>query len=84
MQLRGSALALESEIWKFRTRSGPYLLGTHKDSAESNLPEKKLHEVLESVQKHISKAGSISDTGFCTETRTFHTHNHCNEFERSY
>ena len=63
MQLRGSALLLESEIWKFRTRSGDYLLGKGKDSAESNLPEKMLHGELEKVQQHISKAGSVSDTG---------------------
>lgn len=71
MQLRGSALSLESEIWKFRTRSGAYMIGTHKDSAESSLPERKLHEVLETVQQHIAKAGNVNETTFYSSLEIF-------------
>ena len=37
-QLRGAALALESEIWKFRTRSGPYARGSSFSDAMSDRP----------------------------------------------
>ena len=120
MELRGGALTLESEVWKFRTRSGPYrprlprpggrpgdsstlrvsrsesilygacvwarralnghqrrppapgaVLGQHKVSDESVRPEKKLHEVLTFIQNHISKAGSVSETGFYSTVEIF-------------
>ena len=67
-ELRGAALTLESECWKFRTRSGIYKLaqtatpngggGGGDSSAET------LRQVLESVRQHVAKSASVSETAF--------------------
>ena len=64
-QLRGAALALESECWKFRTRSGIYVVSSAiAATAASNSSEEALRQVLESVRQHVGKSASVSETAY--------------------
>eukprot|EP00282_Hemiselmis_andersenii_P037558 CAMPEP_0169426518 /NCGR_PEP_ID=MMETSP1042-20121227/250_1 /TAXON_ID=464988 /ORGANISM="Hemiselmis andersenii, Strain CCMP1180" /LENGTH=1005 /DNA_ID=CAMNT_0009536455 /DNA_START=113 /DNA_END=3128 /DNA_ORIENTATION=- len=62
-QLRGSSLALESEIWKFRTRCSRYSLGGKAASSiYAKDTEGELLMVVEEVKQHTLKAASVMNT----------------------
>lgn len=71
-QLRAAALALESEIWKFRTRSGAYALSSGLgmgSSAASNgrgsrAPELMLRAMTEELSSHVLKSASVGTSAF--------------------
>ena len=69
--LRGAAVALESEIWKFRTRSGKYAMN-HKDETISNGPTMLL-AALEEVKQHVTKSASIGGTRLFSSFELFGT-----------
>ena len=62
-QLRGAALAIESEVWKFRTRTGVYT--THQITTSggfSTEAEENLQTFLEDMKDHVLKSASILET----------------------
>jgi hypothetical protein len=60
-QLRGAALSLESEIWKFRTRVGVYAM-TEKMSTYSREPERLLLAFQTDLAQQVSKSAGLLDT----------------------
>lgn len=58
--LRGAALELTGEIWKFRTRTGNYAManGSSKDA------ERYLQQYLNSIKEHVQKSASVNESGF--------------------
>lgn len=68
-QLRSAALALESEIWKFRTRSGSYMIaGSRQEPQEV---EEKLHAFVDATRQHVLKSATISETAFLSHFNLF-------------
>jgi len=74
-QLRGSALRLESEIWKFRTRTGVYsssssAMGTPYISR--GIAEQKAEQALQAaivmVQDAVQQKSGLTDTSFYSTT----------------
>ena len=63
-QLRGAALAIESEVWKFRTRTGPYLKSADSALAQE---EESLLDFLEQMKQHVYKSASVMDTAFYSQ-----------------
>jgi hypothetical protein len=63
-QLRGAALAIESEIWKFRTRTGSYSQGVRSSHIQE---EDVLLEFLEQMKQHVYKSASVMDTAFYSQ-----------------
>jgi len=59
-QLRGAALSLESEIWKFRTRVGQYSIINHDSYTRE--PERKLLEFQTDLVDQVTKAAAILET----------------------
>ena len=70
MQLRGAALNLEAEIWRFRARCGPYAL-SGSNWLQSRAAEQHLLESVESIAQHVAKAASVSDTSFFARFEVF-------------
>jgi hypothetical protein len=71
-QLRGAALSLESEIWKFRTRTGQYTLPSSSGlNQHSRHAEKQLMACLESTSQHVSKSASVMETTFFAKFDVF-------------
>ena len=71
-QLQGAALGLESECWKFRTRSGIYTLATASSSGGAfSSSEEALRQVLESVRQHVAKSAAVSETAFGSTVELF-------------
>ena len=66
-KLRTAALTLESEVWKFRTRTGAYsapqkgYLSTNRD------PERKLYENLQILTKQVYESAGVMDTTFAAK-----------------
>jgi len=64
-QFRGAALALESEIWKFRTRSGSYnALG---NGVSQRGAEERLQEISELIKQHVLKSANMMNTAFMSK-----------------
>ncbi|KAK3266061.1 hypothetical protein CYMTET_25291 [Cymbomonas tetramitiformis] len=66
-QLRSAALTLESEIWRFRTRSGPYSLNCANVIGEGTLsrePELHLLHATQEMSRLVLKSASVVDTAF--------------------
>jgi len=61
-QLRGASLALESEVWKFRTRTGDY--GTKKEDSGVGMrdAELKLQNYSEVIKQHVVKSATVMNT----------------------
>eukprot|EP01046_Picozoa_sp_COSAG06_P053542 COSAG06_NODE_9284_length_1939_cov_1.044022_2_plen_392_part_00 len=73
MTLRGAALAIESEVWKFRSRCSHYgrarvMGGTQVQEKDS---EAAFRESLENVKDHVSKAGAVGETSFYSSIEVF-------------
>lgn len=78
--LRGAALALESEIWKFRTRSGQYALhrkaGAKFQRVEmaefaSMTAEKMLHDSLILLRQSAAEAAGLKHTAFFSDQGSY-------------
>jgi hypothetical protein len=71
-QLRGAALSLESEIWKFRTRCGSYSIagkmGIHSVSRES---ERRLMDFQSVLVQQVSKSAGLLDTSLHAQFELF-------------
>jgi hypothetical protein len=71
-QLRGAALSLECEIWRFRTRTGHYSIsakvGFERYSKEA---ERKLLMHLETINEHVSKSASVMETTYFSSVDLF-------------
>jgi hypothetical protein len=71
-QLRGAALSLECEIWRFRTRTGQYSIsakaGFERYSKEA---ERTLLTHLETINEHVSKSASVMETAFFSNVEMF-------------
>jgi hypothetical protein len=64
-ELQSAALALESECWKFRTRSGAYALQSSSGGDISGpTSEDTLRETLQAVRQHVGKSAAVNETDF--------------------
>jgi hypothetical protein len=71
-QLRGAALSLESEIWKFRTRAGPYAMGgTISIGNYSRESERRLMEFRTELVQQVSKSAGLLDTSIHAQFERF-------------
>jgi len=62
-QLRGATLALESEIWKFRTRTGEYgAAGQDSGAGILRNAELKLQNYAEVIKQHVVKSATVMNT----------------------
>lgn len=71
MQLRGAALSLESEIWKFRARCGEYAEVLHNERDVNDTPERNLQATLDTLEEHVGKAAAVSETAFFARFELF-------------
>jgi hypothetical protein len=69
-QLRGAALNLESEVWKFRTRSGQYAL-TQNREMQDEVGEEHLMAFLDRSFQTVLKTASVSKTGLYAKFELF-------------
>ena len=60
--LRGAAIAIEVEVWKFRTRTGVYATAA-TNRANSKAAEKNLRDFVSLVEQHVAKSASASGFG---------------------
>jgi len=60
LHLRGNALALESEIWKFRTRVGEY----RGRAEQERLVEERFQAAMLAVQDKVQQSSGLKDTSF--------------------
>jgi len=62
VRLKSAALALDSEIWKFRTRTGVYKvdINSFNNPMGERMSEKRLHRYLEEIKQTVSKQISWS------------------------
>ena len=61
----GAALAIESETWKFRTRSGIYIENaSDKDGSDENNIENILKNRSESIKLQVLKSAGVLNTYF--------------------
>jgi hypothetical protein len=71
-QLRGAALSLESEIWKFRTRSVPYAVtGKMSIGNYSRESERRLMEFQTVLVQQVSKSAGLLDTSLHAQFELF-------------
>jgi hypothetical protein len=71
-QLRGAALSLECEIWKYRTRTGQYSLSANAGLQRySKEPERLFLAHLEATNEHVSKSASVMETTFFSSVDLF-------------
>jgi hypothetical protein len=71
-QLRGAALSLESEIWKFRTRAGPYAIaGKMSIGNYSRESERRLMEFRTVLVQQVSKSAGLLDTSLHAQFELF-------------
>ena len=71
-QLRSAASTLESDAWRFRTRTGTYSLVRDRDRERNeDRPEQHLHTFVTSVREHIVRTAAISRTGFMSRFEMF-------------
>ena len=68
-QLRSSSIVLESTVWKFRTRIGPFRLAPSDTSSKS--PENTLRDVLNSWRDGLAGGADLKATAL---KRTFAPH----------
>ena len=80
-QLRGASLAMESEVWKYRTRTGPYTLDHGTFSREG---EEHLLEYVQTLKQQTMRGADLNSTSFAARVhvhgvppdnqRTVYTH----------
>lgn len=73
LTLRGTALAMESEIWKFRTRVGEYQgksrNGSNIGQTEAERQaEREFHDKINSLQDKVHQSSGLKDTSFYSNT----------------
>ena len=68
--LRVAALNLESSIWLFRTRAGPF----RSDDADDKKAEKLLAETLKNIKADILEGADVKSTAFFGRARTRNLH----------
>lgn len=70
-QLRTAALSIESNIWTFRTRAGPYrTTGEGFDQSA----EKMLSEVLKDIKEKVLEGADIKNTSFYARVKSQNKH----------
>lgn len=69
--LRMAALSIESNIWTFRTRAGPYRT---KGEGFDQSADKLLSEVLKDIKEKVVEGGDIKQTNFFAQTRSQNLH----------
>jgi hypothetical protein len=80
-QLRTAALSIESNIWTFRTRAGPYrTTGEGFDQSA----EKMLSEVVKDIKEKVVEGADIKNTSFYARVKSQNKHGqhapHSNNF----
>ena len=61
-RLRGAALDLESEVWRFRTRTGVYAAGTR--AAKGKDAAQRLQARVNEITQFVVRAGTVMGTDF--------------------
>jgi hypothetical protein len=69
--MTGAAMALESEIWMFRTRSGDYRIHNDSDDASDILLQKQ----IESIKSAVLEGADIKTTSFFGRFESPNLHN---------
>ena len=70
-QLRVAALSMESNIWMFRTRAGPYRT-TGEDFDQSS--EQLLGDVLRHIKTSVLESADVKSTSFFSHTSSYNKH----------
>jgi hypothetical protein len=70
-ELRSAALALESEIWRFRTRVGGYNTSQSIGDHYSRDAENSLSEFLAALKQHVFKSAGLQETPFYARLNVF-------------
>ena len=70
-QLRMAALSIESEIWTYRTRAGPY-----RSSGEvfDNSADRHLHDVLAEIKASVLESADLKSTSFYSHSMSYNLH----------
>lgn len=71
-QLRMAALSIESNIWTFRTRAGPYR--TRNDSSYDQSAEHLLAEVIKDVKEKVLEGADIKQSAFYSRMYSTNAH----------
>jgi hypothetical protein len=68
-QLRGAALSLESELWKFRTRTGAYSLAQARgdDYSASASADHELFSYVENLKEQVMNSATVQNSSFATQ-----------------
>jgi hypothetical protein len=69
--LRIAALSIESQIWLFRTRAGPYR--SDKDSTDNNA-DILLSQTIKQIKEEVLEGGDIKNTAFFSTAKTPNLH----------
>ena len=69
--LRIAALSIESQIWLFRTRAGPYR--SDKDSTDNNA-DILLSQTIKNIKEEVLEGGDIKNTAFFSTAKTPNLH----------
>jgi hypothetical protein len=70
-QLRGAALAIESEIWMFRTRSGSYRAHQSELGSKS---DRLIHKNISAIQARVLEGADIKSTAFFGTRKSLNQH----------
>lgn len=79
--LRMAALSMESNIWTFRTRAGPYRT---KGEGYDTTAERTLSEALEDIKEKILEGADIKMTSFFSRTQSLNTHHQHGEHNKPF
>ena len=63
-RLRGAALAIESEVWQFRTRSGIYVQTHGASEGDENSVEQIFRSRVEHIKTQVLKSSGVLNTAF--------------------
>ena len=80
-QLRVAALTIESNIWMFRTRAGPYRT-TGEEFDQSS--ERLLADALRNIKTGVLEGADVKSTSFYSRKKSYNKHQQHEKGERSF
>lgn len=70
-RLRGAALAIEGEIWRFRTRTGVYTENSSESDSGMEPAEQNLQNRAEFIKQQVIKSAGVLNTHFMSMFEVF-------------